>query len=69
MTGGQSALNFSDSSSEQLTESIKTDDQVSSELNLKVVELSDNEIKEHNEYLLRMKEETGTDPVGLNKNV
>jgi hypothetical protein len=69
MTGGQSALNFTDSSSEQLTESIKTDDQVSSELNLKVVELSDNEIKEHNEYLLRMKEETGTDPVGLNKNV
>ena len=69
MTGGQSALNFSDSSSEQLTESIKTDDQVSSELNLKVVELSDNEIKEHNEYLLRMKEETRTDPVGLNKNV
>ena len=69
MTGGQSALNFTDSGSEQLTESIKTDDQVSSELNLKVVELSDNEIKEHNEYLLRMKEETGTDPVGLNKNV
>ena len=69
MTGGQSALNFTDSGSEQLTDSIKTDDPVGSELNLKVVELSDNEIKEHNEYLLRMKEETGTDPVGLNKNV
>ena len=69
MTGGQSALNFTDPGSEPLTESMQTDDQVSSKLNLKIVELSDDEIKEHNEYLLRMKEETGTDPVGLSKNV
>ena len=38
-------------------------------LNLKVIELTDSEVKEHEEYLLRMKEETGTDPIGLNKNV
>jgi len=69
MTGGQSALDFTDSGSEQLIKSTKSDDQVSSKLNLKVVELTESEVNEHNEYLLRMKEETGTDPIGLNKNV
>ena len=68
-TGGQSALDFTDSTSEQLNEKTETDGQLSSKLNLKVVELTDNEVKEHEEYLLRMKEETGTDPIGLNKNV
>ena len=40
--------------------------QLNSELNLKVVELTEEENKSHKEYLLRMKEETGTDPLGLN---
>ena len=53
----------------QKIEKTEIDGQLSSKLNLKVVELSDNEVKEHEEYLLRMKEETGTDPIGLNKNV
>ena len=69
MTGGQSALDFTDSTSEKLIEKTERDGQLSSKLNLKVVELTDNEVKEHEEYLLRMKEETGTDPIGLNKNV
>ena len=69
MTGGQSALDFTDSTSEQLIEKTETDGQLSSKLNLKVIELTDSEVKEHEEYLLRMKEETGTDPIGLNKNV
>ena len=62
-------LDFTDSGAEQLIKSTKSDDQVSSKLNLKVVELTESEVNEHNEYLLRMKEETGTDPIGLNKNV
>ena len=69
MTGGQSALDFTDTTLTQSTEKTETDGQLSSNLKLKVVELSDNEVKEHEEYLLRMKEETGTDPIGLNKNV
>jgi len=69
MTGGQSTLDFTDSGSEQFIKSTKSDDQVSSKLNLKVVELTESEVNAHNDYLLRMKEETGTDPIGLNKNV
>ena len=36
------------------------------ELNLKVIELTEEENKAHKDYLLRMKEETGIDPLGLN---
>ena len=34
-------------------------------LNLKLVKLSEEEEKNHKEYLERMKEETGIDPLGL----
>ena len=41
-------------------------DRVDAELNLKVIELTEEEKKAHKDYLLRMKEETGKDPLGLN---
>ena len=64
MTGGQSDLDFSVSSTEQ--EENVFSDQSSSELNLRVIELTEEENKSHKDYLRRMKEETGTDPLGLN---
>ena len=66
MTGGQSDLDFSVSSTEQEIKENGPSDQLNSELNLKVIELTEEENKSHKEYLLRMKEETGTDPLGLN---
>ena len=66
MTGGQSDLDFSVSSTEQEIKENGSSDQLNSELNLKVIELTDEEKKSHKEYLLRMKEETGKDPLGLN---
>jgi hypothetical protein len=33
---------------------------------LKVVELNKEELTAHREYLLRMKDETGIEPIGLN---
>ena len=64
MTGGQSDLDFSVSSTEQ--EENVSQDQSNSELNLRVIELTEEENKSHKDYLKRMKEETGTDPLGLN---
>ena len=66
MTGGQSDLDFSVSATEQEEKENSSSNQLNSELNLKVIELTEEENKSHKEYLLRMKEETGTDPLGLN---
>jgi DNA polymerase-3 subunit epsilon len=66
MTGGQSDLDFSVSATEQQVKENGSSNQLNSELNLKVIELTEEENKSHKEYLLRMKEETGTDPLGLN---
>ena len=66
MTGGQSDLDFSVSATEQEEKENGSSNQLNSELNLKVIELTEEENKLHKEYLLRMKEETGTDPLGLN---
>ena len=66
MTGGQSNLDFSVSVTEQEVKENGSSNQFNSELNLKVIELTEEENKSHKEYLLRMKEETGTDPLGLN---
>lgn len=66
MTGGQSDLDFSVSATEQEVKENDPSDQLNSELNLKVIELTEEENKSHKEYLQRMKEETGIDPLGLN---
>ena len=66
MTGGQSDLDFSISATEQEVNENGSSNQLNSEINLKVIELNEEEKKSHKEYLLRMKEETGTDPLGLN---
>ena len=66
MTGGQSDLDFSISTAEQDVNENDSSDQLNAELNLRVIELTDEEKKTHKEYLLRMKEETGTDPLELN---
>ena len=66
MTGGQSNLDFSVTVTEQEVKENGSSNQLNSELNLKVIELTEEENKSHKEYLLRMKEETGTDPLGLN---
>ena len=66
MTGGQSDLDFSISNTGQEVNENDSSNQINSELNLKVIELNEEEKKSHKEYLLRMKEETGTDPLGLN---
>ena len=65
LTGGQSALDFN----EENTNSSDDKDEISSvehsSLKLKLIELSEEDEKNHKEYLQRMKEETGTDPLGL----
>tara|TARA_B100001093_G_scaffold213863_1_gene205112 strand:- start:892 stop:1602 length:711 start_codon:yes stop_codon:yes gene_type:complete len=66
MTGGQSNLDFSISATEQEVNENGSSNQLNSEINLKVIELNEEEKKSHKEYLLRMKEETGIDPLGLN---
>ena len=66
MTGGQSDLDFSVSTTKLEVNENVTSDQSNSELNLRVIELTEEENKSHKDYLRRMKEETGTDPLGLN---
>ena len=66
MTGGQSDLDFSITATGQEVNENGSSNQLNTELNLKVIELNDEEKKSHKEYLLRMKKETGTDPLGLN---
>lgn len=65
MTGGQSALDFSDNLADQGSDE-KTEVTIpNSSLKLRVIELTQEEQRLHLEYLSRMKEETGTDPFGL----
>ena len=66
MTGGQSDLDFSISATEQEVNENGSSNQLNSEINLRVIELTEEENQSHKEYLLRMKEETGKDPLGLN---
>lgn len=66
MTGGQSALDFTQTSNQELSENNQEKSNVQSSLNLKVVELNEEELTAHREYLLRMKDETGIEPIGLN---
>ena len=66
MTGGQSTLNFSDTNDENSSVADQGNNKEHLNLNLRVIELSDEEKNAHKEYLLRMKDETGTDPIGLN---
>ena len=66
MTGGQSALDFSNNNDESLKKTDQDREKEHSNLNLKVIELNEEEKIAHKEYLLRMKEETGIDPLGLN---
>ena len=66
MTGGQSDLDFGVSTTKQKVNENVSSDQSNSELNLRVIELTEEENKSHKDYLRRMKEETGTDPLGLN---
>ena len=65
MTGGQSALDFTQTSNQELSENNQEKSNVQSSLNLKVVELNEEELTAHREYLLRMKDETGIEPKGL----
>ena len=66
MTGGQSALDFNDVDLSNSRDKDKTDIKNDSPLNLKIIELTDQEVAEHEAYLMRMKEETGVDPLGFN---
>ena len=66
MTGGQSNLDFSVTTEEQEMKQNDSFNKSDAELNLKVIELTEEENKAHKDYLLRMKEETGIDPLGLN---
>jgi len=66
MTGGQSTLNFSETNDENSSIADQGNNKEHLDLNLRVIELSDEEKNAHKEYLLRMKDETGTDPIGLN---
>ena len=69
MTGGQSALDFNDVEVLNKSDKDKTDIKNGSSFNLKIIELTDQEVAEHEAYLMRMKEETGVDPIGLNQDV
>ena len=66
MTGGQSVLDFSNSNDESFKKTDQDREKAHIDLNLKVIELNEEEKITHKEYLLRMKEETGVDPLGLN---
>ena len=65
MTGGQSALDFNDESENSSDDKSDISSAEHTSLNLKLVKLSEEEEKNHKEYLERMKEETGIVPSGL----
>ena len=65
MTGGQSALDFNDESENPSDDKSDISSAEHPSLNLKLVKLSEEEEINHKEYLERMKEETGIDPLGL----
>ena len=69
MTGGQSALDFNDVEVLNKSDKDKTDIKNGSSFNLKIIELTDQEVAEHEAYLMRMREETGVDPIGFNQDV
>jgi DNA polymerase-3 subunit epsilon len=66
MTGGQSTLDFTQTSDQERSKNKQEKANDLSNLNLKVIELDKEELTAHREYLLRMKDETGIDPIGLN---
>tara|TARA_B000000437_G_scaffold174824_1_gene130709 strand:+ start:1025 stop:1735 length:711 start_codon:yes stop_codon:yes gene_type:complete len=65
MTGGQSALDFNEENINSSDDKDEISSAENSSLKLKLIELSEEDEKNHKEYLQRMKEETGTDPLGL----
>lgn len=65
MTGGQSALDFSNNNDESFKKTDQDREKEHTNLNLKVIELNEEEKIAHKEYLLRMKEETGDRPLGF----
>ena len=65
MTGGQSALDFNEENIKPSDDKDEISSVEHSSLKLKLIELSEEDEKNHKEYLQRMKEETGTDPLGL----
>ena len=65
MTGGQSALNFNEENIKSSDDKDEISSVEHSSLKLKLIELSEEDEKKHKEYLQRMKEETGTDPLEL----
>ncbi len=65
MTGGQSALDFNEENINSSDDKDEISSAEHSSLKLKLIELSEEDEKNHKEYLQRMKEETGTDPLGL----
>ena len=65
MTGGQSALDFNEENINSSDDKDEISSVEHSSLKLKLIELSEEDEKKHKEYLQRMKEETGTDPLGL----
>ena len=68
MTGGQSALDFTNQTEDKNKLSKETSsDHV--DLNLKTISLSEQEQNMHLEYLERMQEETGVKPVWLSKDI
>ena len=66
MTGGQSAIDFSDNMTSKASEEDISDKTSNQTYKLKVIELSEEEKKLHEDYLSRMKEETGVDPLAMN---
>ena len=65
MTGGQSALDFNEENINSSDNKVEISSSVHSSLKLKLITLSEEDEKNHKEYLQRMKEETGIDPLGL----
>ena len=66
MTGGQSAIDFSDNITSKASEENIPDKTSNKTYKLKVMELSEEDKKLHEDYLSRMKEETGVDPLASN---
>mgnify|MGYP005708726351 FL=1 len=66
MTGGQSAIDFSDNITSKPSEENIPDKTSNKTYKLKVIELSEEDKKLHEDYLSRMKEETGVDPLASN---
>ena len=66
MTGGQSAIDFSDNITSKASEENIPDKTSNKTYKLKVIELSEEDKKLHEDYLSKMKEETGVDPLASN---